>query len=48
MPEVRTTDGVKDGIHALAREAMNFFHEVLMLVVNRDSAQVDYSLRPSR
>ena len=35
MPEVRTTDGVKDNVHALAREAMNFLHKVLMLVINR-------------
>ena len=40
MPEVSTTDRVKDGVHALAREAVNFFHEVLMLVINRDAAQV--------
>jgi hypothetical protein len=30
MPEVRTTDRVKDDVHALAREATNFFHKILM------------------
>jgi hypothetical protein len=34
MPEVGTTDGVKDDVHALAREAVNFFHEVGVLVVD--------------
>ena len=48
MPHVGTTDGVKDDVHALAREAVNFFHKVLMLVINRDSAQVGNGRRPSR
>ena len=43
-----TTDGVKDDVYALAREAVNFFHEVLMLVVNWDTAQVGNGRRPSR
>jgi hypothetical protein len=32
------TDSVKDDVYALAREATNFFREVLMLVINWDSA----------
>ncbi len=48
MPEVGTTDGVKDDVHALVRETENFFHEVLMPVINRDTAQVGYGRRPSR
>jgi hypothetical protein len=35
---VGATDAVKDDVHALARQAVNFFDEVLMLVINRDSA----------
>ena len=42
------TDAVKDDVHALAREAVNFFHEVQMLVINRDTAQVGNGRRPSR
>ena len=34
-----TTDAVKDNVYARAREAVNFFHEVLMLVINWDTAQ---------
>jgi hypothetical protein len=34
MPEVSTTDGVEDDVHTLAREAVNFSYEVLMLVIN--------------
>ena len=48
MPEVGATDGVKDDVHALAREAVNFLHEVLMLVINWDTAQVGNGRRPSR
>ena len=48
MPEVGTTDGVKDDVHAIAREAVDFFDEVLMLVINWDTAQVGNSRRPSR
>ena len=33
-------DAVKDNVYALARQAANFSHEVGMLVINRDSAQV--------
>ena len=42
------TDAVKDNVYALAREAVNFFHEVEMLVINRDTAQVGNGRRPSR
>jgi hypothetical protein len=42
------TDAVKDNVYALARQAANFFHEVEMLVINRDSAQVRNGRRPSR
>jgi hypothetical protein len=31
-------DAVKDHVHALAGLAVNLFHEVLMLVINRDTA----------
>ena len=48
MPEVGTTDGVKDDVHTLAREAVNFFHEVLMLVINWDTVQVGNGRRSSR
>ena len=48
MPEVGTTDGVKDDVHALVREAVNFFHEVLMLVINRDAAEIGNGRRPPR
>jgi hypothetical protein len=37
MPEVGATDGVEDDVHALAREAANLFHEVLMLVIDWDA-----------
>ena len=40
MPDVGAAQGVKDDIHSVAREALNFCHEVLMLVINRDTAQV--------
>jgi len=48
MPEVSATDRVKDDVHALTREAVKFFHEVLMLVINRDTAQVGDDRGPSR
>ena len=47
MPDVGTTDGVKDDVHALTREAVHFCHEVLMLVINWDTAQLGNCLRPS-
>lgn len=40
------TDAIKDNVHALARETVNFFHEVEMLVVNRDTPEVGND-RPS-
>ena len=42
------TDAVKDSVCALTRQAVNFFHEVELLVINRDSAQVGNGRRPSR
>jgi hypothetical protein len=42
------SDAVKDNVCAIAREAVNLFHEVEMLVVNRDAAQVGNGGRPSR
>ena len=42
------THAVEDDIRTLVREAVNFFHEVLMLVINRDTAQVGNGRRPSR
>ena len=43
-----STDAVKDNVYALAREAVNFFHEVEMLVINRGTAQVGNGRRPSQ
>lgn len=37
---MRTTDAVKDHVYSLTREAVNVFLEILMLVINRDTAQV--------
>jgi hypothetical protein len=48
MPEVGTTDGVKDDVHALDREAVDFFDKVLMLVINGDTAQAGNDRRTSR
>ena len=45
---MRATDAVKDDVNTLTREAVNFFHEVLMLVINWDTAQVGNGRRPSR
>ena len=44
---MRATDAVKDHVYTLARAAVNFFHEVLMLVINWDTAQVGNGRRPS-
>jgi hypothetical protein len=30
MPKVGTGEGVEDGVHALARETVDLFHEVLV------------------
>jgi hypothetical protein len=43
-----TTDAVKDDVYTFAREAVHFFHEVLLLVINGESAQVGNGGRPSR
>ena len=48
MPEVGTTDGVKDDVHALTREAVDFFHKILMLVINWNTAQVGNGRRTSQ
>ena len=45
---MRATYAVKDNVNTLAREAVNFFHEVLLLIINRDSAQVGNGRRTSR
>jgi hypothetical protein len=45
---MRATDAVKDDVDPLARAAVHFCHEVLMLVIYWDSAQVGNSRRPSR
>src|SRR5262245_35116233 len=45
---MRATDAVKDDVYALARKAVNFVHEVLMLVVDWETAQVGNGRRPSR
>jgi len=42
------TDTLKDNVHAVAREAVNFFYEVKVLVVDWDTAQLGNSQRPSR
>jgi hypothetical protein len=42
------TDAVKDNVYAISREAVNLLHEVEMLVINRDAAQVGDGRRPSR
>ena len=48
MPEVGATDVVKNDVHALAREAANFFYEVLLLVINRDSTHAGNGRCPAR
>jgi hypothetical protein len=42
------TDAVKDHVDALTREAVHFFHEVLMLVINGATAPGGNGRRPSR
>jgi len=41
-------DAVENNVHAIAQEAASFFHEVLMLVVNRNAAQTGYDRSPAR
>ena len=41
-------DAVKDNVHAVVRQAVNFFHEVQMLVINWDAAQAGNGGRASR
>ena len=45
---MRTTDAVKDDVHTRAREALNFFYEVLMLIIDWDTAQVGNGRRAAR
>jgi hypothetical protein len=45
---VGATDAVKDDVYTLAREAVNFFHEVEMLIINWNTAQVGNGGHPSR
>ena len=45
---MRATDAFKDSVNALTREAVNFRHEVLMLIIDRDTAEVGYRGRLSR
>src|SRR6266511_4865033 len=40
MPEVCATDGVEDGVHALAREAINFLHVVLTPIIDCTAVQI--------
>src|SRR5262245_52493818 len=47
-PDVRAADAVEYDVHAIAREVVNFFHEVEALVINRDTSQVGYDRRPTR
>jgi hypothetical protein len=48
MPEVSPTDVVEDDVHAITGEATNLIREVLILVVDRDTAQVAHDGRRSR
>ena len=41
-------NAVKDDVYTLTREAVNFFHEVLMLVINWNTAQLRNGGRASR
>jgi hypothetical protein len=41
-----TTDAVKGNVYALTREAVIFFHQVEMSVINWDTAQVGNDRRP--
>ena len=47
-PNVGTSDRVEDDVHAVAREAVNFLYEVLMLVINRDTTQLGNGRRTAR
>lgn len=46
MPQMRATDGVKDGVHPVARETVNLFHEILMFVINWDDPHAGNGRRP--
>lgn len=45
---MRATDTVKYDVYAFTRKAVNFFHEVLMRVINWDTAQVGNGRCPPR
>ena len=42
-----STDAVEDNIYTPARETVNFIHEVEMLVIDRDTAQIANDRRTS-
>jgi hypothetical protein len=44
---VGTTDAAKDNVYAIARQAVNFLDEVLMLVINGEAAQFGNGGRPA-
>ena len=48
MPHVGATNGVKDGVHSVACETVNFFYEVLTLIINRNTAQARNGRCPPR
>ena len=43
-----TAYAVEDNVHAVTGKAVNFLYEVLLPVINRDSAHVKYGQRPLR
>jgi hypothetical protein len=43
---VGATDAVEDDVDAVARESVDFFHELGVLVVDRDAAQAGNGRRP--
>ena len=47
-PHMGTTDAVKDNVYALTREAVNFFHEVEMSVIDWDATHVGNGRRRLR
>jgi hypothetical protein len=45
-PDMGAADAVKGDVYTLAREEVNFFHEVLMLVINWDTARSETADAP--
>ena len=43
-----TTDAIEYNVYALTGEAVNFFHEVEMPVIDGDTGQIGNDRRPSR